>query len=101
VKVGQEWVSTLIGQDAKLELLTTTKVQPLLKRYLSAIKDSNPDKQTIRRLKDLLTDRPLISRYEFLKSAASTLSETLRAKVTIGFIRNIVTGQTRNFSERT
>ena len=71
----------LLSQDAKLELLTTDKVKPLLKRYLSAIKDTNPDKPAVRQLKELLQDRPLISRYEFLKHAASTLNEALRRKV--------------------
>ena len=72
-----------MAHDVKLELITSETVKPLLKRYLSAIHDSNPDKAAVRQLKELLNDRPLISRYEFLRNVASTLNEDIRRRVRI------------------
>ena len=78
--VGQEWCRFWL-HHTELEKVTTPDVLPLLRRYHEAIDDRNPDKIAIKNVRDLLQDRPLVSRHEFYKKVMCTFNETLRRKV--------------------
>ena len=69
--------------------MTTLKVRPLIKRYYEAIADDNPDKKAIQIVKELLHDRPLVPRIEFLKLVAETLNDDIRRKVNMNKYLNL------------
>ncbi|CBY12517.1 unnamed protein product [Oikopleura dioica] len=77
--VGREWVQFWL-KDVSLESMTTPEVRPLIKRYHDAIGDENPDKKAVQAVKELLHERPLITRIEFIKTVAETLNEDIRRK---------------------
>lgn len=78
--VGAAWVAFFV-RDAKLHLLQTNRVKGLVKRYVQAVPESNPDHAPIKACLKALTDNPKISRYEFCNLVRLTLSEKNCLKV--------------------
>ncbi|CBY11079.1 unnamed protein product [Oikopleura dioica] len=72
--VGAAWVGFFL-RDAKLNKLQTPRVMGLIKRYVQAVPESNPDHKAIKNCLTLLTEKPKVSRYEFCNAVRLTLSE--------------------------
>jgi hypothetical protein len=72
--VGAAWVAYFV-REAKLEHLQGQRVKGLVKRYVQAVPESNPDHAPIKACLKALTDNPKISRYEFCNLVRLTLSE--------------------------